>query len=127
MIKCDTIMEMVSHGNVALVFAGEQNVTARPNLKARDHLRPADDTRSARLEVYAFINMDTRAVWSTIQITVCVLCHSVPQKVQSHTLPRPKGKTSRVALSSPSTGGSKGTGMYVLSNSGSTLCSRFPR
>lgn len=41
-------------------------------LKARDRLRPADDTRSARLEVYKFINMDTCAFWSTIQITVCV-------------------------------------------------------
>ncbi|XP_073338830.1 connector enhancer of kinase suppressor of ras 1 [Pagrus major] len=32
------------------------------------------------------------------------------KKVQSHTLPRPRGKTPRVPLSSPSTGGSKGTG-----------------
>ncbi|XP_036928101.1 connector enhancer of kinase suppressor of ras 1 isoform X3 [Acanthopagrus latus] len=35
--------------------------------------------------------------------------NKVSTKVQSHTLPRPKGKTSRVPLSSPSTGGSKGT------------------
>uniref|UniRef100_A0A8P4KLW0 Connector enhancer of kinase suppressor of Ras 1 n=1 Tax=Dicentrarchus labrax TaxID=13489 RepID=A0A8P4KLW0_DICLA len=35
------------------------------------------------------------------------------KKVQSHTLPRPKGKTNKVPLSSPSTGGSKGTGAPV--------------
>uniref|UniRef100_A0A8D3BD95 Connector enhancer of kinase suppressor of Ras 1 n=1 Tax=Scophthalmus maximus TaxID=52904 RepID=A0A8D3BD95_SCOMX len=32
------------------------------------------------------------------------------KKVQSHTLPRPKGTATRVMLSSPSTGGSKGAG-----------------
>ncbi|KAM7375978.1 hypothetical protein PAMP_005732 [Pampus punctatissimus] len=32
------------------------------------------------------------------------------KKVQSNTLPRPKGKTNKVPLSSPLTGGSKGTG-----------------
>ncbi|KAM7403207.1 hypothetical protein PAMA_003908 [Pampus argenteus] len=32
------------------------------------------------------------------------------KKVQSHTLPRPKGKTNKVPLSSPLTGGSRGTG-----------------
>ncbi|XP_060919709.1 connector enhancer of kinase suppressor of ras 1 isoform X2 [Labrus mixtus] len=32
------------------------------------------------------------------------------KKVQSNTLPRPKGKINKVPLSSPSTGGSKGTG-----------------
>ncbi|XP_040916570.1 connector enhancer of kinase suppressor of ras 1 [Toxotes jaculatrix] len=32
------------------------------------------------------------------------------KKVQSNTLPRPKGKTNKVPLSSPSAGGSKGTG-----------------
>ncbi|CAJ1073448.1 connector enhancer of kinase suppressor of ras 1 isoform X1 [Xyrichtys novacula] len=35
------------------------------------------------------------------------------KKVQSNTLPRPKGKTNKVPLSSPSTGGSKGTGGQV--------------
>ncbi|XP_041810432.1 connector enhancer of kinase suppressor of ras 1 isoform X2 [Chelmon rostratus] len=35
------------------------------------------------------------------------------KKVQSHTLPRPKGKTNKVSLSSSSTGGSKGTGGSV--------------
>lgn len=41
-----------------------------------------------------------------------VLYHYVPQKVQSNTLPRPKGKTA--PLSSPTTGGSKGTGMHCV-------------
>ncbi|XP_044230022.1 connector enhancer of kinase suppressor of ras 1 isoform X1 [Thunnus albacares] len=35
------------------------------------------------------------------------------KKVQSNTLPRPKGKTNKVLLSSPTTGGSKGTGGAV--------------
>lgn len=35
------------------------------------------------------------------------------KKVQSNTLPRPKGKTNKVLLSSPMTGGSKGTGGAV--------------
>ncbi len=39
----------------------------------------------------------------------------VLQKVQSHTLPRPKGKTNKAPLSSCSPGGSKGTGMDCLS------------
>ncbi len=53
-----------------------------------------------------------------------LLCVSYcPQKVQSHTLPRPKGKTNKVPLSNSSTEGSKGTGMYCLTLSTLTCCS----
>lgn len=42
-----------------------------------------------------------------------LLCVFLNQKVQSNTLPRPKSKTTRLPLSSPLTGGSKGTGMAL--------------